>query len=739
MEYSPLFVHQNEDPTFNVVDRLEAIKQLIGSRFCILAGAGISFDSGLPLASAVAGEILDSIGLQEFEKEELMLALSPDHHTNLSWHDFLRFEDIFQAVQRFHDPSLKILDALFARGSPSSTHHALALHLSKGNPVFTTNFDTLLEQVAPNIPVLINESDYQEPDLLDKPFIGKLHGTVGSLNLSSELPCATIDRILNDFAANQHKWALFARVIKQMPLVVIGYSGSDDFDVMFALRQIASTFPIVWINHSKDMPQEFVANWEECLSGVPPKFMSNKLWTFIHFSFKNHPCRNLNQCYFIQGETKRILAKLGFSIHIPSDLPKRASVPKLEITPDSACLIRAQLFSRLNYGSWALKNLEQYLGSENNISDPSSNSQKTSEKHFRANEIKAQNYFEMFRLADAEAVFHEIVATQNTEMAIEYKLKIAEITAFRIVIRNPLKHIANALPDLETFRNRLNEQILEITEFLRSYDSENSNKFQWAWRRTKALQLIAAHWGKEEVDSMPSLLSKLELASSSFLIDPFLLGVLYLVYWNNAHRTRSHSFSEESHSKLVVDSVVEELYKNDALRLMFPVSIYGTTASQIPHTPSWRQMTWTPIVEPTNALNYASNIFEFTDNHIWSLACDLVLWDDELRSGWRDYSYLSILPAVFRLQKAGAVGFSLVFGAFLPIGGDINPDDLDMAGEKALQALKSHTERSLPTIAKFFHFDIGNIICLQEFLEEDLYQSFFNGFARSQERRKPKV
>ena len=169
-------------------------------------------------------------------------------------------------------------------------HTFLAEALKKNALVFTTNFDSLIEyafkQQAPNNaspgPLLqvYLEDETEETDSqscrsferylcrgLPHPALLKLHGTLRDIHALTE-PMkfsgqssigATLDRIGTRGGAMRlepHKHATLEAALRGRVLCVIGYSGSDDFDVVPSLAEaLTGATGLLWLRHENQLPE----------------------------------------------------------------------------------------------------------------------------------------------------------------------------------------------------------------------------------------------------------------------------------------------------------------------------------------------------------------------------------------------------------------------------------------------------------------------------------------------------
>ncbi len=172
----------------------------------------------------------------------------------------IRFEQIVQLVSEV-DPELRVLDILDDR-EPNANHIALARLAMAGRRLLTTNFDVLLERalltMAPATlvrPVISEEEWLAPPEGVAYP-VYKLHGSI--LNTATgDRTQESIQATLRQIARNKKlgvdlepfKRELFTACLRGEDLVVVGYSGLDDFDIMPVLQKTESARRIIWIEH----------------------------------------------------------------------------------------------------------------------------------------------------------------------------------------------------------------------------------------------------------------------------------------------------------------------------------------------------------------------------------------------------------------------------------------------------------------------------------------------------------
>jgi len=231
------------------------------NRLCTyLVGAGISMDppSCVPSARMFVSELFKYYAPEE-EKEKL------------SSLDTLRYEFLVEKVQNLFDKKLKFLDYLSEVQEPNAIHLFLANMIMRYNYVITTNFDYLIEYALKKklamfpafhdyhkkVMVIITKEDYKKKVSFQFPLI-KIHGSkldVMTGRLTTDSLVTTISALGRErekgetFAIEPYKKPLINEVMNGRDLVIMGYSGSDDFDISPMLRELGNMKRIIWIDH----------------------------------------------------------------------------------------------------------------------------------------------------------------------------------------------------------------------------------------------------------------------------------------------------------------------------------------------------------------------------------------------------------------------------------------------------------------------------------------------------------
>lgn len=233
-------------------------------KYSFLAGAGISIDAPANLPSA--NKIISTIFNYYLPEDEI------DYFINQVQ---IRFEAFIEALSYRIDPDLDFLDYFELEYTPNQIHDFLSEMTLKQIPVITTNFDYGIERALKgkisderlnDIPLLITEDDFKGFDSSDLsstemyPLI-KIHGSKTNFFKKIDTKDSLIVK-LSDFGKNrqfdqildleEYKKRVLTEVVESSTLIVVGYSGGDDFDIVPTLKKIHGIKQILWIEHVYD-------------------------------------------------------------------------------------------------------------------------------------------------------------------------------------------------------------------------------------------------------------------------------------------------------------------------------------------------------------------------------------------------------------------------------------------------------------------------------------------------------
>ncbi len=229
-------------------------------KYIFIAGAGCSVNSpsNLPSSSEIMEEII-KFTCAESEIE------------SISKLEGLRFETLLEIIRNQFDNDLKIIEYFEQCKKPNIIHFFLAEMINKGHAVITTNFDFLIEHALiqsnngkDHIFSVITEKDYREFrnifDYLDtgKKFLFKIHGSMKDIltdRITKEYFLSLIKKIgsfkseFDLFFVEPYKGVLLNKLLNNAILILIGYSGQNDFDIIPILKKYHKLKRIIWVNH----------------------------------------------------------------------------------------------------------------------------------------------------------------------------------------------------------------------------------------------------------------------------------------------------------------------------------------------------------------------------------------------------------------------------------------------------------------------------------------------------------
>lgn len=255
------------------------MKELLYTPAAWLTGAGISSGS-VPMV----GQIYEALA-------SWLRACPPEGSVRKSWDEAfaiferwsgnegapIRFEQFMAYIRESWDPDLTLCNRLFDEGGSAKwSHLALAALIRSRHTVFTTNFDGCIENAwevvarwsgdPKTLNVRASAASFKAAEDDSGTALFKLHGSLRVMGLSEDEALDTIQTELDalgqlyapvpgasrsdlepGYRLDSDRHAIFERELKRLPLVVVGYSGSDDFDIGPSLCSITTTQPLHWI------------------------------------------------------------------------------------------------------------------------------------------------------------------------------------------------------------------------------------------------------------------------------------------------------------------------------------------------------------------------------------------------------------------------------------------------------------------------------------------------------------
>lgn len=246
----------------------------------MLAGAGVSIPSGL-----ASGQIFNhNLWRELLPRDGFSHELDPIRR----WHlrprrrPLVRFEQLVGILRDLVDPQLSILGFMEVSWQPTALHRWLVEALHRRALLLTTNLESLIEiayyQDTEHFPPQVADADEWVSCLSAIPdhAVFKLHGTLRRCDelagvatkvatgpttpFATETVAATLDRVgtlvanpstfAGGFVLPEFMMLALKEIVRDRDLLVVGYSGSDDFDVLPSLRQLKPHYRrVVWVDH----------------------------------------------------------------------------------------------------------------------------------------------------------------------------------------------------------------------------------------------------------------------------------------------------------------------------------------------------------------------------------------------------------------------------------------------------------------------------------------------------------
>lgn len=217
----------------------------------IFCGAGISFNSGLPIVPNLLTYIFQILGLNNSEADLLKNSSLP-------------FESIMEIILR--ESTLDEIQEIFLQGQPNSNHTLLAKLANTGyiNLICTTNFDLLIERAFEaegliknrNFKVYSSNDEFKNIDWRSAEIkLIKIHGSASS----KEEMALTMSNVAG-LRFVKDRQVLIEKIFSKSyfeNVIVFGYSCSDLFDISPVLESLKDNLSNTYfIEHRSD--KEFI-------------------------------------------------------------------------------------------------------------------------------------------------------------------------------------------------------------------------------------------------------------------------------------------------------------------------------------------------------------------------------------------------------------------------------------------------------------------------------------------------
>jgi hypothetical protein len=245
---------------------VDALEMAFRSGITFLVGSGISVPppSLLPDFERLSRDVLRTLLKPLLETDRVPL----DCCERLA--KVLRPEVIYQVAMEELTNGQTVLQslAILNTGQPNNYHFFLAEALKRGNCVFTTNADCMIEKACEILGISIQICSTFPPNdmpphcmdfhsainMLDagqpvKSCLFKLHGTIED-NITD--PYRTIQFAIRQVGRGLYDAATrtLTHFLKESPFCVLGYSCRDDFSVFPVIQSVSTDQPIFWFSYT---------------------------------------------------------------------------------------------------------------------------------------------------------------------------------------------------------------------------------------------------------------------------------------------------------------------------------------------------------------------------------------------------------------------------------------------------------------------------------------------------------
>ena len=228
--------------------RLKKLMKENPSDILFLCGAGISLDAptSVPTVNRFIHDVLEESGISSETIDRVCNQFGQRNY---------RFESLVDQIRKNCDADLQ-LAKLFDSSTFNKIHHFLAFMLREGASVITTNFDNCIENACSfeNYEIkkrlVYSGTDLNNEEALSNALI-KVHGshpTVGETSGELVITIKALAKTEGAFKTLPNWRKSLLNSISNKIVVVMGYSCSDDFDIVPLLAE-SRPREVIWLNY----------------------------------------------------------------------------------------------------------------------------------------------------------------------------------------------------------------------------------------------------------------------------------------------------------------------------------------------------------------------------------------------------------------------------------------------------------------------------------------------------------
>lgn len=243
---------------------LTSLSSVAGRKRVFFLGAGISVNppTNCPISSTLINKIIQAIAPSRSGLAMLKDLANPSRPNKRNPGDYIRFELLLDIIQQIVDSELRLLEFVELFDQPNALHRLFAQRAMAGDVIITTNFDGLIEESILRLgghPISVcTIADFESWKNIEshKIPVYKIHGSYkrydgSSANLATETVQATLSSLsvsATELLLPEAKRNFFSDITRGNPIIVCGYSGGDDLDVIPTLK-LLSPHSLIWFSH----------------------------------------------------------------------------------------------------------------------------------------------------------------------------------------------------------------------------------------------------------------------------------------------------------------------------------------------------------------------------------------------------------------------------------------------------------------------------------------------------------
>ena len=303
----------------------------------LLVGAGVS--GNLPgtrqVIQALLRVLFESFGKRR--SKTIVASFLAQSIGTQKFNDPVRFEYLLQLVKDYFGKNLLFLKQIFeADVSPTHYHRGLAgLLCLPGNIVLTTNFDCQIENAYleldrdRHLGVAFRKNHFAAA--LASPMLEglfKLHGSVNDVR--------TLGATFDANRPSELKRRILETALSRAPLLVLGYGGSDDTDIVPALiHSRAPEQPIYWVVHDENCdPKAYSLDDSDDI----PDSLKQENGFLVLRRMIEEGSRDRNRTFVIVGKSElvfhRLVASRGIEHLVDLDMEEDKESPRIKPVSD---------------------------------------------------------------------------------------------------------------------------------------------------------------------------------------------------------------------------------------------------------------------------------------------------------------------------------------------------------------------------------------------------------------------